>query len=316
MNLDKIINESVKKVLREGLYGYPDDLDQIILAFNSDGECYRVYERILMSLLKKVNRGVELDFNTLVNSSVMKKLQSMILRKFKRYQNNFTKESYYKLREYIARKMFEDIEEGNYTYDDNKILKENFQIEGSPKSLGIDIARYLFDNGIDVYEFTNQVEKEYEMMEKGKFMKVKGYKSMWPQVDGEVEVIDPTWQFEDGEFIAEAEDVTALLGTEELVDKMNKFVSFKGMTVEPIGEGGEAFLYNSEGTGEEGDDLYFKVSVNGAEYTFTVESYLCGPDTDVYKAVKELKVGDVVDLEGFLYWYEGPNPHITAVTVK
>ena len=159
-------------------------------------------------------------------------------------------------------------------------------------------------------------EKEYEMMEKGKFMKVKGYKSMWPQVDGEVEVIDPTWQFEDGEFIAEAEDVTALLGTEELVDKMNKFVSFKGMTVEPIGEGGEAFLYNSEGTGQEGDDLYFKVSVNGAEYTFTVESYLCGPDTDVYKAVKELKVGDVVDLEGFLYWYEGPNPHITAVTVK
>ena len=159
-------------------------------------------------------------------------------------------------------------------------------------------------------------EKEYEMMEKGKFMKVKGYKSMWPQVDGEVEVIDPTWQFEDGEFIAEAEDVTALLGTEELVDKMNKFVSFKGMTVEPIGEGGEAFLYNSEGTGEEGDDLYFKVSVNGAEYTFTVESYLCGPDTDVYKAVKELKVGDVVDMEGFLYWYEGPNPHITAVTVQ
>ena len=171
MNLDKIINESVKKVLREGLYGYPDDLDQIILAFNSDGECYRVYERILMSLLKKVNRGVELDFNTLVNSSVMKKLQSMILRKFKRYQNNFTKESYYKLREYIARKMFEDIEEGNYTYDDNKILKENFQIEGSPKSLGIDIARYLFDNGIDVYEFTNQVEKEYEMMNSDKGQK-------------------------------------------------------------------------------------------------------------------------------------------------
>ena len=162
-------------------------------------------------------------------------------------------------------------------------------------------------------------EKEYELMEKGKFLKVKGYKSMWPEVDGEVEVVfetDSVWQFDDGEFIAEAEDVTALLGTDELIGKMNKFVSFKGMTVEPIGEGGEAFLYNAKGTGEEGDDLYFKVSVNGAEYTFTVESYLCGPDTDVYKAVKELKVGDVVDLEGFLYWYEGPNPHITAVTVK
>ena len=159
-------------------------------------------------------------------------------------------------------------------------------------------------------------EKEYELMEKGKFLKVKGYKAMWPEVDGEVEVIDAIWQFEDGEYVAEAEDVTALLGTDELAGKQNKFVAFKGMTVEPIGEGGEAFLYNEKGTGAEGDDLYFKVSVNGAEYTFTVESYLCGPDTDVYKAVKELKVGDVVDLEGFLYWYEGPNPHITAVTVQ
>ena len=31
---------------------------------------------------------------------------------------------------------------------------------------------------------------------------------------------------------------------------------------------------------------------------------------------KALKKGDVVDMEGFLYWYEGVNPHITAVTVK
>ena len=27
-------------------------------------------------------------------------------------------------------------------------------------------------------------------------------------------------------------------------------------------------------------------------------------------------VGDVIDMEGFLYWYEGVNPHITSVTVK
>ena len=41
-----------------------------------------------------------------------------------------------------------------------------------------------------------------------------------------------------------------------------------------------------------------------------MESYLCGADTDVYKAVKNLKVGDTVDLEGFLYWYEGvQSPH-------
>ena len=88
------------------------------------------------------------------------------------------------------------------------------------------------------------------------------------------------------------------------------FVAFKGMTVE------SAAIYKWDGSGQDGDDLYFNVSVNGATYTFTVESYLCDGSTDVYKAVKNLKVGDVVDMEGFLYWYEGVNPHITSVTVK
>ena len=160
-------------------------------------------------------------------------------------------------------------------------------------------------------------EKEYELMEIGKKIKVKGYKSEW---SGEVEVVDvETWIFVDGEYIAEAEDVTALLGTDDLAAKMNKKVSFKGMTVEPIKDkdGNDvAFIYGSKGTGAEGDDLYFNVSVNGQTYTFTVESYLCGPDTDIYKAVKDFHIGDVIDLEGFLYWYNGPNPHITAVLAQ
>lgn len=69
-------------------------------------------------------------------------------------------------------------------------------------------------------------------------------------------------------------------------------------------------------TGEDGNDLYFNVSLNGQTYTFTVESYLCDNTTDVYNAVKNLKIGDTIDMEGFLYWYEGVNPHITSVTVK
>ena len=157
-------------------------------------------------------------------------------------------------------------------------------------------------------------EKEYELMETGKMIKVKGYKAEW---SGEVEVVDAIWMFVDGEYDAEPEDVTALLGTDDLINKQNKKVSFKGMTVEAAGDGSAAdvaYLYGWDGSGSEGDDLYFNVSYNGQTYSFTVESYLCGPDTDVYKAVKELKVGDVIDMEGFLYWYEGPNPHITAVS--
>ena len=29
--------------------------------------------------------------------------------------------------------------------------------------------------------------------------------------------------------------------------------------------------------------------------------------------VEALKAGDVIDVTGFLYWYNGPNTHITAI---
>ena len=51
-------------------------------------------------------------------------------------------------------------------------------------------------------------------------------------------------------------------------------------------------------------------------YNFCVESYLCDNTTDVYNAVEALNIGDTVDMEGFLYWYEGANPHVTSITVK
>jgi hypothetical protein len=47
-----------------------------------------------------------------------------------------------------------------------------------------------------------------------------------------------------------------------------------------------------------------------------VESYLTGDGTAAYDAVEALAIGDTIDLEGFLYWYDGVNPHITGVTKK
>ena len=138
---------------------------------------------------------------------------------------------------------------------------------------------------------------------------MKGFKSAW---SGEVEITDATFEILEADpFIAEPEDVTAKLGTEELIDDQNKLVAFKGMTVEAYDETGAAFAYkNAE---NKIDDLYFKVSKDGKTYDFCVEFYLCGQDTEVYKAVEALQVGDVIDLEGFLYWYNGANPHITSV---
>lgn len=160
-------------------------------------------------------------------------------------------------------------------------------------------------------------EEQYAKLEKGTKIQVKGFKAEWK---GEVEIVDiSSFEIMDGSYVAKATDVTSLLGTDELIKHQNEFVAFKGMTVEATkdAEGNDvAFLYNWDGSGEEGNDLYFNVSINGNTYTFTVESYLTGADTDVYKAVKGLKIGDKIDMEGFLYWYEGVNPHITSVTVK
>ena len=159
-------------------------------------------------------------------------------------------------------------------------------------------------------------EEDYEKLTQGTKIKVTGFKSEW---SGEVEIIDATYEIEDGNFVAEPTDITADLASDSVIDHQNEFVTFTGMTVEPStdAEGNEvAYLYNYDGSGSQGDDLYFNVSVDGNTYTFTVESYLCDKDSDVYKAVEGLKVGDTVDMEGFLYWYEGVNPHITKVTVK
>ena len=140
---------------------------------------------------------------------------------------------------------------------------------------------------------------------------VTGWKNEW---SGEVEIVDATFEFpenENGSWFAASEDVTAKLGTEELIDDINKLVSFRGMTVEAYDESGAAFAYrNAEART---DDLYFRASRDGRICDFCVEFYLCGNDTDVYRAVEALNVGDVIDIEAFLYWYNGANPHVVGV---
>ena len=136
----------------------------------------------------------------------------------------------------------------------------------------------------------------------GTKIRVTGVKGAW---EGEVEIMEGTFEFVEGAdtFIAEPKDVTALLGTEDLIKDQNKLVAFKGMTI-------KAIEYKN---GEPGDDIYVTVTKDDADYSFCVERYLTGPETDVYKAFADLKAGDVVDIEGFLYWYQGVNTHITAV---
>ena len=145
-------------------------------------------------------------------------------------------------------------------------------------------------------------EEDAAKLVPGTKIKVTGYKGAWAD---EVEVMDATFEFvNDGRtYIAEPVDATAWLGTDDLIKHQNELAIFKGMTVVAI----------EFKNGEPGDDIYVTLSKDGAEYSFCVERYLTGPETEVYAAVSALQAGDVVDVTGFIYWYNGVNTHITAV---
>ena len=163
-------------------------------------------------------------------------------------------------------------------------------------------------------------EELYNKLTEGTKVKVTGKKTAWK---GEVELKEgATIEIVEGDkWVAPVTDVTSLLGKDELIDKQNMKVSFKGLKIEAKTDADgnqKAFFYNWDNSGMEGSDsdLYFDASVNGKTYTFVIEYYLCNENTDAYKAVQALQIGDTVDLEGFLYWYDGANPHITKVTKK
>ena len=169
---------------------------------------------------------------------------------------------------------------------------------------------YLQDEvgGYFVYRWAC-TQEEYDALTVGMKLRVSGFKGDWA---GEQEVTDAKVEILSGTYVAEPIDVTALLGTDELINYQNMYVVFNGMTVDAYNDAGDAFAYKSE----DGSDIYYKVSLNGVTYDFCVESDLRTTGSAPYEAVKAFKVGDVVDVTGFLYWYNGPNPHTTGVTAS
>ena len=176
----------------------------------------------------------------------------------------------------------------------------------------INIYAQSEDGGYYIYNMPC-TEEEAAKLVPGTKLEVTGYKGEW---SGEVEILDATFKILDGSWIVEtANDVTALMGTDELADHMNELVVVKGLTVAASqdADGNDVpYLYKWDGSGTQGDDIYFNVSLGDAVYTFTVESYMMNNEA-TYQAVEALKIGDKIDVEGFLYWYNGAQPHVTAV---
>ena len=160
------------------------------------------------------------------------------------------------------------------------------------------------DGAYFIYEMVCS-EEDYALLVPGTKIRVNGFKTAW---EGEVEIASgATFEIIEGAdtYVAEPVDLTAVLGAEELINYQNQLALFKGMTVEAV----------EFKNGEPGDDIYVTLGLDGVSYSFCIEIYLTGADTEVYQTVSALEVGNVVDVEAFVYWYQGVNPHITAVTV-
>lgn len=158
-------------------------------------------------------------------------------------------------------------------------------------------------NGVFVYDMACD-EADAEWFKDGNGFRVTGFKDQW---SGEIEVVDGTFTKLSQTYTAQAKNMDEYFGDNDALSPyQNQLVSFTGVSVESI-------AYKND---EPGDDIYLTVSRDGKTMDLCVERYLTDPESEVYTTVGELSQGSVIDFEGFLYWYEGANPHITSITVK
>ena len=191
----------------------------------------------------------------------------------------------------------------------SKVVIEAY-VQGHQSWWNNQISVYAQDSigGYFLYNFPCSEEMADQLVP-GTKIRVYGFKTEW---SGEIEIVtdemEPDYakiEIIEGNYVAEPVDVTAKLGTDELVNYQNMLVKFVGLEF-------VSASYKNDG----GDDIYVTVKYNGVEYSFCVEVYLTGTSTEVYQKVATLNAGDIIDVEGFAYWYNGINTHITSITVK
>ena len=167
------------------------------------------------------------------------------------------------------------------------------------------------DGGYIAYDLPCS-EAEAAKLTVGTKIRVTGTKAIYK---GLHEIYDAAATFEiipGKTYVATAFDATSILDNEEeLIKHQMELASFTGLTVVSVA------YNNATSAADANDDIYVKVKLaDGEEHSFCVEVYLTGTSTEVYQTALTLKAGDVIDVEGFLYWWNNLNTHITAITVK
>lgn len=156
--------------------------------------------------------------------------------------------------------------------------------------------------------------EEYQALKQGQKLRIRGYKM---DFSGQLQITDAVFSHLDGMYVAEPVDISDLLNTDELYLHLNQKVRFHTMTIKPMFDGVSAFYYGWDNSGsmDKDSDLYFTASDGRKSLTFLVKAQMCGNDSDVYRTVQQLRVGDTADLEGILCWYNGPQPLVTSISV-
>ena len=74
-------------------------------------------------------------------------------------------------------------------------------------------------------------EADAKKLVPGTKIRATGSRTTWA---GEIEIMEGSLEILEGKYIAPVADVTSMLESEDLIKHQNKFVSFKGLTVEKI----------------------------------------------------------------------------------
>jgi len=170
---------------------------------------------------------------------------------------------------------------------------------------------YLQDEngGYFVYELPCTEEQYNTDLAIGNKVKITGVKGEWA---GQVEILgseagaEATFEALDGKWSAPLVDLTEFVAdSAKLLEYLNQKVSFEGLEVASVSL-----------PAQDGGDIYFDVKYGNSQYTFCIEQYLTDSSTEVYQTALNLKVGDFIYCEGFMYSYNGPQLHTTKIVVS
>ena len=173
------------------------------------------------------------------------------------------------------------------------------------------------EGGFYVYNM-KCTEAEYEDLIPGTEIVVTGAKAEWK---GEVEISFETPTENAGfEIVGTAKGLESVKAVNDIAkatldNYKNQLVSLTAEVIKVGYSNHEDFTLSPAA----GVDVYFQVrDSKGNEATYVVEAYLETTQfgSDTYTNACNLHVGDVVSLEGFVYYYDNPQLQVTKINVK